>query len=184
MEGEEAGEDDIAGDGSDVSKEGISDVDEDAAHTQDSDASVQSEDEQQAGEGLNDKDGACTELGSESGGEAHSSPESEELEEEPDHARDAAEESCLDDAAARKRLAINNDQEDTQGEEAVHLPESRAAARKSRKRRRLGEDPDSMQSLKRQLAEAQQSSAGAADTNNGDSAQAASAPQVCGRTSA
>ena len=34
---------------------------------------------------------------------------------------------------------------------------------------------------KRQLAEAKQSSVGAADTNNGDSAPAASAPQVCCR---
>ena len=153
----------------------------DPAPVQDSDASVQSEDEQQIREGLDERDSACADSGSESGTEAISSAESEELEEELDTDRDAAEESHLDDAAVRKRLVVSNDQEGTHGDEAVHLPESRAAARKSRKRKRLGEDPDSMQSLKRQLAEAKQSSVGAADTNNGDSAPATSAPQVCGR---
>ena len=180
-EGEEADEGEATGDGSDVSEEGISDADGDAAPIQDSDASVQSEDEQQIREGLNERDSACAKSGSESGTEAISSAESEELEEEPDSDRDAAEESHLDDAAVSKRLIVSNDQEGTHGEEAVHLPESRAAARKSRKRKRLEEDPDSMQSLKRQLAEAKQSSVDAADTNNGDSAPAASAPQVCGR---
>ena len=137
---------------------------------------------QKVGKGpFDEKEGACTGSGSEAGTEATSSAESEQLGEEPDNDRDAAEESCLDDTAVRKRLVVSNVQEGAQGEEAECLPESRAAARKSRKRKRLREDPDSMQSLKRQLAEAKQSIATPTSTNNGDSAPAASAPQVCGR---
>ena len=89
----------------------------------------------------------------------------------------------MDNTALRDTL-VNGEAADRAEAEAdeEQRPESRAAKR-HRKRKHQSEDPNSLQSLKRQLTEAKRRSAAgsssgpAADINNADSAGAAN-PQV------
>lgn len=116
-------------------------------------------------------------------GEEEDASEAEEEEtgslQEEDADEDVPEEIPLDDAAVRESL-VDGSQADIAGEEQQDRPRSRADARHSRKRKQQSEDPDSLQSLKRQLTEAKRNSTNSAigtDVNNGDSA-AAAPPQV------
>ena len=140
-----------------------------------------SEDEQEASEGLAHEDAL------EAGEDADSQPEAEEDdsadEQEVGEEEDGAgKEPVLDSTALSASLASRS-KEETAEPEQEQRPESRADKR-HKKRKVQSEDPDSLQSLKRQLTEAKrQASAAAApehdDTvTNADSAAAAS-PQVC-----
>ena len=94
---------------------------------------------------------------------------------------DGVEEVPLDNTALRERL-VNVEAADRAEADEEQRPESRAAKR-HKKRKHQSEDPNSLQSLKRQLTEAKRSAAAGsssgptADVNNADSAGAAN-PQV------
>lgn len=94
---------------------------------------------------------------------------------------DGFEEILLDNTALRDRL-VNGEAADRAEADEEQRPESRAVKR-HRKRKHQSEDPNSLQSLKRQLTEAKRSAAAGsssgptADVNNADSAGAAN-PQV------
>ncbi len=140
----------------------------------------ENEDEQEASEGLADEDAAEAgrDTDSQPGTEQDDSADEQEAEEEEDG---VATEPVLDSKVHGETLASRSE-EQTEPEHEQR-PESRAAKR-HKKRKVQSEDPDSLQSLKRQLTEAKRQASTAAqpehqDTvTNADSA-AAAPPQVC-----
>ncbi len=141
----------------------------------------ESEDEQEASQGLAEEDAeeAGEDTDSQPGADEDDSADDSEVEVEEDG---IGKEPAWDSTALRESL-VSRSEEETLKPEQEQRPESRASKR-HKKRKVQSEDPDSLQSLKRQLTEAKrQASATAqpahdATVTNADSAAAAS-PQVC-----
>ena len=144
-----------------------------------------SESEQAASEGLAEEDASEAEEDSRGqlGTEEEDSPVEHEVDEQEDVAARGAH---LESTALRERLASQKDEEIAgnvaRDEQELRRPESRATKRHKKRKEQSG-DPDSLQSLKRQLTEAKRQASEAAPAehayavNNADSAAAAS-PQV------
>ena len=143
-------------------------LDEDACDSEDEHEGLSEEDAPEAGEDTDSQPG----IGEDESGDEH------EVDAEGDGGARGV---PLASTALRESLAGHNSEEIVE-EDQVPRPESRAAKR-HKKRKEQSEDPDSLQSLKRQLTEARRQASGAAppehrsSVNNADSAAAAS-PQV------
>lgn len=141
----------------------------------------ESEDEYEASESLAEEEALEAEEDSDS------QPGTEEDDSTDAHEVDGGEDvgargAPLDSTALRESLASRANEEDAGDEQELRRPESRATKR-HKKRKEQSEDPDSLQSLKRQLTEAKRQASEAAPpehaspVNNADSA-AAAIPQV------